>query len=72
MQKLFSSNKLQELIKREKISQKPYLTDYSLLIMQDLWQAHVKYKQDDKKYETFGIEYKDYQWFLNTKTLKVH
>ena len=41
MQKLFSSNKLQELIKREKISQKPYLTDYSLLIMQDLWQAHV-------------------------------
>ena len=25
-----------------KISQKPYLTDYNLLMVQDLWQAHYK------------------------------
>ena len=26
----------------EKKSQKPYLTDYSLMIVQDLWQDHYK------------------------------
>ena len=31
---------LQELMKKEKKSQKPYLTYYNLLIVQDLWQAH--------------------------------
>ena len=31
---------LQELLKMGKKSQKPYLTDYNLLIVQDLWQAH--------------------------------
>ena len=31
---------LQELIKLEKKLQKIYLTYYSLLIEQDLWQAH--------------------------------
>ena len=30
----------EELIKKEKKSQKLYLTDYSLLTVQDLWQAH--------------------------------
>ena len=32
--------KLQELIKMEKKLRKKYLTYYSLLIAQDLWQAH--------------------------------
>ena len=32
--------KLKALIKKENKSQKPYLTDYHLLIMHDLRQAH--------------------------------
>ena len=32
--------KLQELIKMKKKSEKQNLTDYNLLIVQDLWQAH--------------------------------
>ena len=32
--------KFQELKKMEKALQKPYLTDYNLLVVQDLWQAH--------------------------------
>ena len=28
------------MIKKEKISQKPYLADYNLLTVQDLWHAH--------------------------------
>ena len=31
--------KLQELIKLDRKLQKPYATDYNLLVMQDLWQA---------------------------------
>ena len=32
--------KIKELIKREKRPQKPYLTDYKLLTVQEFWQAH--------------------------------
>ena len=32
--------KLEKLIKTDKKSQKLYLTDYNLLIVQDLWQVH--------------------------------
>ena len=32
--------KVQELIKKGKKSQKPYLTDHNLLLVQDLWKAH--------------------------------
>ena len=32
--------KLKGLVKLEKKSQKPYLTNYNLLKAQDLWQAH--------------------------------
>ena len=63
------------LVKMEKKSQKPFLTNYNLLISQDLWQAHyqilliillkeftklnVNMNRLIKKYETCGIEYKD-------------
>ena len=42
MHNRFSSNrkkKLKELVKTEKKLQKPYLTDYNLVTVQDLWQA---------------------------------
>ena len=34
--------KLQELVKMEKKLQKPYPTDYNLLIVQNLWQVRYK------------------------------
>ena len=43
MQNNFISNqnkKLKELLKIEKKLQKPYPTDYNLLIAKDLWQVH--------------------------------
>ena len=33
-------NEVERIVKMEKKLQKPYLTDYNLLIAQDLWQAH--------------------------------
>ena len=63
-----------------------YLTFYSILIAQDLWQAHyqilsiiflkefielnVKYKHDDKKCETCGIKYKYCDCFIEYKNFK--
>ena len=34
------TNDVKEFIKMKKELQKPYLTKYSLLLVQDLWQAH--------------------------------
>ena len=59
-----------------------YLTDYNLLIMQDLQPAHYqilsilkefikcKCRQDDKKCETCRIKYKHCECFLEYKNLK--
>ena len=73
--------KLQELIKKEKKSQKLYLTDYNLLIAQDLWQANhhlaegiyrikYKYQHNDKEYGTQGIKYKDCECCLEYTNVK--
>ena len=50
----------------EKKSLKPYVTNYNVLIVQDLWQAHYlaegihkikcKYRHDNEKCETCGIK----------------
>ena len=63
-----------------------YITFYSILIAQDLWQAHyqvlsiiflkefielnVKYKHDDKKCETCGIKYKYCDCFIEYTNFK--
>ena len=31
-----------------------------------------KYEQDDKKYETCGIKYKDWNWFLEYTSFKLN
>ena len=60
----------------EKKSQKPYLTDYNLLIAQDLWQAIFKikciYEHDNKKCETCEIKYKDCNCFLEYTNFEEH
>ena len=62
----------------EKELQKLYLTNYSFLIAQKLWQAYYqillttegihkskcKHKYDDEKFETFEIKYKDCRCYL--------
>ena len=68
------------MTKTEKKSQKPYLTDYKLLIPQDLWQVHyrpiliillnefrkinVNTDITKEKCEICGIKYKDCNGFL--------
>ena len=53
----------------EEKSQKPYLTDYNLLIMQDLLQAILKikciYEHDNEKCETCGIKYNCFLQYAN-------
>ena len=56
----------------EKKLQNPYLTDYSLLVVQDFWPTYyrilliillkdinMRYEQDDEKCDTGGMKYKD-------------
>ena len=63
----------------EKNLQKPYSTEYNLLIVQDLWQAYYQIlliillkefiqlnsnRKNDKNCETCGNKYKNYHCFL--------
>ena len=77
---------LQELVKMENKSQKPYLTDNSLLVVQDLSQAHyqillvnllkklIKLNANMgiiiKKCETCRIKYKDWDYCLEYINVK--
>ena len=53
--------------------QEQYLTDYNLLIAQDLWQAHktkCKYGIGNEKCETCRIKYKDCECCLKYTSVK--
>ena len=81
----FSVPKRKELIKKEKILQKPYSTAYNLLKAQDLCQAqilliillrhfiklNVKKKTNTKNENCVALNTKIATAFLNTHTLKV-
>ena len=75
------------MTKTGKKSQKPYLTDYKLLVPQDLWQVHyrpiliillnefrkinVNTNITKEKCEICGIKYKIATVFLNLQTLVI-